>query len=135
MLNKKIKQEILFALLIFEGFWSADALAALPGEWIPASVIHSELLDLCKYGLAYRTRRGYAITTEGREYILDARDPTQRSGNPKKWIANVRAGINSNGDETRVTRAAVPTLAEPRSNSYVTDLDLAIDLARSMDND
>lgn len=135
MLNKKVKQQILFTLMIFEGYWTADTLAALPGEWVPAVAIFSELEDLCKSGLVYRTRKGYAITTEGVEFMLDARDPTQRSGDPKKWISNVRAGINSEGRQTRVTNAAIPEHMDTRPNSYEPDLDAAIDLARSMSDD
>lgn len=124
MLSKQA-YDILMALKMQGGGWSAGELAAL-AKRKPRSVLPC-VLGLIRRELIERRGSGYYLTPDGEDEIARSYDDPWMTTNARAWINRVRAGIDGNGRQTKVERAAIPDHVDSPS-SYRPDLEEAIDV-------
>lgn len=117
-------------LRLLEGFAEFLGRRALSNQMgVSRSKTRSALNQLLKQGLIRNTRLGYQITEEGTEELDRAADHPLLTQDAKKWVSQVRCGIDSQGHETKVERAAIPNRFSPQT-SYVMPMEEMIDEMR-----
>jgi hypothetical protein len=130
-LLKPIDYEILRQFVRYGTPWTAIQLADFLGE--PTRKIAGRFLVLLRDKLIYcpgLQKQRYRITDLGRDALDNAKQSPHAGQDPGPWIARARAGIDSQGRQTRLDKCAIP---KPTKHplSYEMDLDAYIDAKRA----